>query len=145
MHDGSFTLDVNGQRAIDRSDIFYRSAPQPPSDSEPQEFVVTRSSQGAGAPAGKKKGGDSKLLGPLLGGLLPRFRFGYRRDTVVAPQARQEWAFDRAPANTEPNASEQSIFNPAPPAQQVVEGAPDRPIGFIGLFFRYFVLFFMKL
>jgi hypothetical protein len=123
-HDGSFTLDVNGARVIDRGDIFYRSAPSPAdsdSDSRPQGFIDKP--EAVGAPPGKKKN-EGGLLGSLLGGLLRR-KFGLgggRRPREV-----------------------QSTFNPTPVSFALQQSATDeeeeeaRPIGFIGLFFRYVI------
>jgi len=45
---GGFTLDVNGRRVIDRTDVFYRDVPSPPKQPKPK---------------------PSGILGPILGGL----------------------------------------------------------------------------
>jgi hypothetical protein len=57
--DGGFSLDVNGKRVIDRSDVFYRDAPPSPKTPKPK-------------PTG--------ILGPLLGGLLPDTHLFHARD-----------------------------------------------------------------
>jgi len=102
-------------------------------DPDPQEFVTK---PGHKIPAGKTKTKGGRLLGPLLGALLRRF--GVPSDTVVVPyQGQQEWVLAGRP------------IAPVPPtftstAQQAAEDhEAGNPIGFIGLFFRYFV--FMNL
>lgn len=59
--DGSFVLDVNGERAINRTDVFYRDVAKPTTTED-------------GAPGSEKKPppGGGGLLGPLLNGLFGR-------------------------------------------------------------------------
>ena len=76
MQDGSFTLDVNGRRVIDRDDIMYRDIladngsdqdTPSPSESPGKEHKSTRPVKPAPTSGSAKDGG---LLGPILGGLL---------------------------------------------------------------------------
>lgn len=137
-HDGSFTLDVNGERVIDRDDIFYRSSPpasDSDSDSGKQEFVY-------GLSAGEKPEGG--LLGPLLRMLRRRSGFGYRRDSVVVAhqdlQGQKEWAVE-LPMTTSSELTRPTQAAPnseSPIVQEAVTEEGDRPIGFIGLFFSTF-------
>ena len=69
--DGGFSLDVNGKRVIDRSDVFYRDVPAPPTKPKP----TSRPSGILGPLLG------SPLLGgPLLGGLFKDTQVLYPRE-----------------------------------------------------------------
>ncbi|KIM87363.1 polysaccharide lyase family 14 protein [Piloderma croceum F 1598] len=71
--DGGFSLDVNGKRVIDRSDVFYRDIPTPPIKPKPK-------------PTPKPSGilgpllGSPLLGGPLLGGLFKDTQILHNRE-----------------------------------------------------------------
>lgn len=66
--DGTFTLDVNGERVISRGDIFYRDVPPPPRDDGAQARVPTLPAK----PVPETTKTPGGLLGSLLSGLLGR-------------------------------------------------------------------------
>ena len=95
--DGGFSLDVNGKRVIDRSDVFYRDVPPSPQ-----------------TPKAKPTG----ILGPLLGGLLPDTHILYAQDEHkdFQPQLPQPTAHQVLPANkvtSPPNAMDQYVVRQA--------------------------------
>lgn len=66
--DGSFTLRVNGEVIIDRSDIYYRGAIKRSTTTKKDR---TKTSTKKHTPQETKtKDGDGGLLGPILGGIL---------------------------------------------------------------------------
>lgn len=79
--DGGFSLDVNGKRVIDRSDVFYRDLPTPPTKPKP-----TPKPSGILGPLL----GSPLLGGPLLGGLLKGMQILHNRekhDQGLLPQS----------------------------------------------------------
>ena len=157
-HDGSFSLDVNGERVINRHDVFYRSVPPPVrSDSDAEsgrrEFVGLKPGYGVGTPHGEKGTGGGGLLGPLLGGLLRR-GFGFWDTAVAVPRQRQtqnQWVVGLSSTTTSSahiiSAQPTLSLVPAPISivqQTVTEERPGHPIGFIGLFFRYVHWFYSR-
>ncbi|KAF9453715.1 polysaccharide lyase family 14 protein [Macrolepiota fuliginosa MF-IS2] len=73
LADGSFVLDVNGQRAIDRHDVYYRSAGTPDRghNSSPHGVKPTKTPAAAPtAPRPTKTSDGGGLLGGILGPLL---------------------------------------------------------------------------
>jgi hypothetical protein len=73
VQDGGILLEVNGDRVIDRGDVFYRDEPREP------DFIPTPSYD-PDSRLGPKRG----LLGRLLDGLI-KSRLGLRGDTRERP------------------------------------------------------------
>jgi hypothetical protein len=148
--DGSFTLDVNGARVINRDDIYYRSALPPVPDSDPesglgqQEFLHNPQ-----PPTGRMKPDSGGLLGPLLGTLLRRwFTVGGHGEmasldpVIVASHDQQdlEWVIGLVTStkDSEPMLDPTSVaFAQQSLAPVVKDSEEGCSIGFIGLFFRY--------
>ena len=119
--DGGFWLDVDGVRVLERGDIYYRGDPSASSE------------QGAKKPAGEEAGGG----GGLLGGLLRRWVGA----VVVGPS--QGWGQRVVGLSAPANTTMTSVLPNSTPVVASAEGIPKpRPIGFVGLFFRYVALVF---
>ncbi|KAG5641151.1 hypothetical protein DXG03_005890 [Asterophora parasitica] len=143
--DGSFTLDINDQRILERNDIFYRGIPK------------------RTVPHHSGLGGLLDTLLPGLVGRAPQTKAESDGWTAAAPtgatgdfgtgaaillepmhQAQREWAFQPAPTDeaqpiptsTNPPQEPTPLIQLQFPAQQTVAMKPD-PVGFVGLFFRY--------
>ena len=142
VQDGGFLLEVNGDRVIDRRDVFYRDKPQEP------DFIRTPSYD-PDSRLGRKRG----LLGRLLGGLI-KSRLGLRGDDTgeLSSQVPSDSSSgfvpsvpcDAADANaqTDPLAQQTTLENnddkciddyPQADATQEIGDA----VGFQGVFFRH--------
>ncbi len=142
VQDGGFLLEVNGDRVIDRRDVFYRDKPQEP------DFIRTPSYD-PDSRLGRKRG----LLGRLLGGLI-KSRLGLRGDDTreLSSQAPSDSSSDFVPsvpcdaadanAQTDPLAQQTTLENnddkcidddPQADATQETGDA----VGFQGVFFRH--------
>ncbi|KAG6853099.1 hypothetical protein C0991_006902 [Blastosporella zonata] len=139
--DGCFTLDVNDERVIDRSDVFYRD-----SISKKGHAPTTTTREGGG--------GLGDLLGTLLSGLLGRSP--QTEGPVPAPtpmggvvqqgnKAQHPWAIQvtSTSAATPSTSIAQDPQPTAPPSvladddgEMVSVESQGEPVGFTGLFFR---------
>lgn len=113
--DGYFALDVDGQRAIERSDIYYRGMPPPTKK-------VTK-------PATQKPEQGGGLLGPILGGILPKEVIERRNLRIVPGNQAVMTSEDSAGQSTENADDENPMFRAG-------QAGSSEPVGFIGLFFR---------
>ncbi|KAF7441236.1 hypothetical protein PC9H_001585 [Pleurotus ostreatus] len=115
--DGYFALDVDGKRVIERSDIYYRGMPAPTKTIK--KPVVKKPEQGGG------------LLGPILGGILPK-RAIERRSLRIVPGNQAVMTSD--------DSMEVSTENVDDEGPMLLAGQADssEPVGFIGLFFSTF-------
>ncbi|KAG6907515.1 hypothetical protein DXG01_008604 [Tephrocybe rancida] len=141
--DGCFTLDVNGQRVIERNDIFYRDSFDKPTTTA------------------HKGGGLGGLIGTLLDGILGRAPETGRADpapTVTSGgvvqqvyEAQHGWAFQATSTSAaSASATPFPAHDPQPTAPlsfladdddaviSVQSHAQDGPVGFKGLFFSSF-------
>ncbi|KAG6817051.1 hypothetical protein H0H87_000463 [Tephrocybe sp. NHM501043] len=146
QQDGCFTLDVNGQRVIDRSDIFYRDSP-PKNGHAPK-------------PPHKGEGGIGGLLGTLLSNLLPRAPETQGPNPNPTPtvgiaqqvdQGQQAWAISTTATDGNPDPKSTTTQNPQPTASlsvlangdsdnadEILVESQGEPVGFTGLFFSSF-------
>ena len=117
QQDGQFTLDVDGERVIERNDVFYRDVPLLGGD--------------------PTTGDVDGYLDPMLSGLLE-----VRRDevTLVLGDAvhtgQHEWRLKDTPQTASLGPTKAGT-----PLQQAWEV---EPIGFIGIFFRFVRIFFVS-
>ncbi|KAG5639192.1 hypothetical protein H0H81_006096 [Sphagnurus paluster] len=152
QQDGRFTLDVNGERVIERDDIYYRGVP-------PREVHTVTPG------AATTKLGLGGLIGTLLSGLLrreTRTEAGYVTPTtaaagqaeedvvqVVIPMndAQRQWKIPATPTITGTTTTttkvgeQEPTFLPLllPMAHQAITVETEgEPVGFIGLFFSTF-------
>jgi len=143
VQDGGFLLEVNGDRVIDRGDVFYRDKPREP------DFIVPTPSYDPDSHLGRKRG----LLGRLLGGLI-KSRLGLRGDDTrelssQAPSDSSSGFVPSAPcdaadanAQTDPLAQQETLENDDDkciddyPQADATQEKGDA-VGFQGVFFRH--------
>ncbi|KAJ3821635.1 hypothetical protein F5880DRAFT_1580610 [Lentinula raphanica] len=163
QQDGCFTLDVNGQRVIDRNDIYYRGTPMVPSstkisnDSKNKASKTTSTHPSATptmAPPSPYKPlppdtSDGGLFGSggLLGGILKRdwLLSGDHVHAVVSENTEnQQQALGvvddpNTGTTTDDDDDSDDLDDPSSfgDALQGHSGSTSQPAGFVGLFFRY--------
>lgn len=113
--DGYFALDVDGKRVIERSDIYYRGMPAP--TKTVKKPVIKKPEQGGG------------LLGPILGGILPK-RAIERRSLRIVPGNQAVMTTDDSMEVSTESADDEG------PMLLAGQADSSEPVGFIGLFFR---------
>ncbi|KAF4578354.1 hypothetical protein EYR36_000161 [Pleurotus pulmonarius] len=115
--DGYFALDVDGRRVIERSDIYYRGMPAP--------------AKTVKNPATKKPEQGGGLLGPILGGILPKQAIERRGLRIVPGNQAVMGIEDFMEVSTENDDDEG-------PTLLAGQAGSTEPVGFIGLFFSTF-------
>ena len=149
MQDGCFTLDVNGQRVINRDDILYRdkladngSDQDAPSPSPGKGHTSTKLVKPTPTSNSTKDGG---LLGPILGGLLqglglldlPQFGVNIPYPTPTTSQSNIQPLITISPLHTFNNP--QPIPTATAASVNTVlssQSLSKEQVGFVGIFFR---------
>lgn len=150
--DGAFTLDVNGERRIARSDVFYRDDISGSDDTKKNAKTTTRKvkttlttkrhSKTATSTTTTSKANDGDILGPILDGLLGSLR------------RRQQKVFKAETAMSMRELSQESLVFPSPTAGPTTaaptpthesidldgtvsaERVTETEVNFVGIFFR---------
>ncbi|KAF8954971.1 hypothetical protein BDZ97DRAFT_361600 [Flammula alnicola] len=166
--DGSFVLDVNGERVIDRNDVFYRedlSSGSGESDTKTTHAPTKTTSKKDEKPTSSSTD-DGGLLGPILGGLLGDLGLrdgGLATHDIEAPSQKERdlepsgsvtfTATPTAATNTDSQTAtilpEPTISSPQPTTMTStttddsfgIESAKETEVKLVGIFFRWVEIF----